>query len=493
MKSADLTGSRYSTGEISRSVSREQMLVTRGERHHMTIKLSYLLLGTAVSLALGAQGASAAKRQVGTCTTNPLQYPTIQSAVNAAQTNDKVQICPGSWPEEVVVAKAITLTNVPDMAFPTVAIPAGGAVQNGTTLHGKAVAAQILVVPTSPVQVNVKNLIVDGTGNNDMNCGLQLAGIYYQNAGGEITHDTAQNQLLPPDYQGCGDGVAILVENQTLNTPPVKISGNTVTNFDKNGIMVSYGAAAATITKNTVTGRGPTYPDSQIGIQLGYGASGSINGNTVSDFNYLPAPDAAGILLYDLVAGSYLSTPKVNGNTITNAQYGIVLYAVSGAPGALVPVKSNNISGAAAAGIGLYSAFGVDEEKQISNDYIKVNGNVIDTANPDDDIDACSDNNEIIGNTVINAAEGGIHLDGLCTQANGSSSGVKNKVGQNTITTNCVGILSAAEPGANNIRKNNSFNGNANNYIYGQDSYSCGTHPKRAKVTAMGLVRPLAR
>jgi hypothetical protein len=60
------------------------------------MKLSFLLLGTAVSLALGAQDANAAKRQAGTCTANPLQYTTIQSAVNAAHAGDTVQICPGS-------------------------------------------------------------------------------------------------------------------------------------------------------------------------------------------------------------------------------------------------------------------------------------------------------------------------------------------------------------------------------------------------------------
>jgi hypothetical protein len=54
----------------------------------MTIKLSYLLLGTAVSLA----------RRTGCQRGHPgrhlhhqkQQYRTIQSAVNAAQTNDKV-------------------------------------------------------------------------------------------------------------------------------------------------------------------------------------------------------------------------------------------------------------------------------------------------------------------------------------------------------------------------------------------------------------------
>jgi hypothetical protein len=353
------------------------------------------------------------------------------------------------------------------------------------------VAAQILVVSPGSGQVNVKNLIVDGTGNKDRSCRRQLVGIYYQNAGGTISNDTAENQLLPRGFRGCQNGLGILVENQTINTPQVKINKNTVINFDKNGITVSYPAAKASITNNTVTGRGPIDSAAQNGIQLGYGATGTIKGNTVSNFIYSPAPIAAGILLYDLPAGSYLSPPRVNANTVTNSQFGVVLVAVSGAPGAPVPVKKNNISGAVSAGVGLYSAFGVDEGVQISNDYIEVAGNVIDATNPGDNIDVCSDNNTISGNTVSNAAEGGIHLDGLCTQADSSSSGVDNKVAENTINTNCVGILSGPAQGTNNIGKKNMFSGNTNNEIFGQDSFSCGAHHEGAK--DIGPVQPLAR
>src|SRR5437588_2797327 len=148
---------------------------------HMRVNRTYLLLGAAIAVALGAKDANAAKRQAGTCTTNPLQYPTIQSAVDASNAGDTVQICPGTWSEQVVVAKAITLTNVPTMASPTIAIPGGGAVQNTYLLPPYdtfPVAAQILV--TSPGgNANIKNLVVDGSGNNVQTCGMELIGIYY--------------------------------------------------------------------------------------------------------------------------------------------------------------------------------------------------------------------------------------------------------------------------------------------------------------------------
>src|SRR4029077_401824 len=107
------------------------------------------------------------------------------------------------------------------------------------------------------------------------------------------------NQLLPPGYQGCQDGEGIFVETQTNGTAALSITGNTVNTFDKNGITVSYAAAVATIQNNIVTGIGPTDVIAQNGIQLGYNATGTIKGNTVSNLVYSPATyGSSGILLY---------------------------------------------------------------------------------------------------------------------------------------------------------------------------------------------------
>jgi hypothetical protein len=447
-----------------------------------------LLLGTAVALAFGIHDASAATRQVGGCTTNPLQYPTIQAAVNAASSGDTVRVCPGNYPEEVVVNKAITLVNVASMADPVVTIPAGGALQNTTELSGFPTAAQILV---TGVKASVKNVVVDGTGNNIVNnCGLDLIGIYYQNAGGTIQGNTAQNQLLPPSSDGCQNGQGIFVENQTSGTPAVLIQSNTVQNFDKNGITVSYSAAKATITNNIVTGNGAIDYIAQNGIQMGYEATGHITGNQVSNFVYSPGTyGAAGILLYGMDAGQYSALPEVVGNTVTNAQYGIALAEVNGAPGALVPVTTNSVSGSAFAGIGLYS------DTYDNDDYIKVAKNTIDGTNPYDNIDVCSDNNTIQANTVTNSAEGGIHLDGLCQEPDNSTTGINNLVASNKIDDNCVGILSGPAPGANTIKPNNTFAGNGSNYEYNSDSASCTAHHRGASKRLMPLasIQPLHR
>jgi hypothetical protein len=456
-----------------------------------------LLLGAALAVTLGAQDASAAHRQAGTCTTNPLQYTTIQSAVNAAQAGDQVQVCPGTWQEEVVIATSITLTNVPSMAIPTIAFPAGGAVANGTSLSGHSDASQILVLTSSGAnKVNIKNLIVDGSGNNVMSCGgPNPIGIHYQNAGGSITSTTVENQLLPSGYQGCQLGLGIYVENQTTGTPALIITDNTVTNFDKNGITTEYKAATGTISNNTVTGLGPTTVIAQNGIQVSYGASGTVKGNTVSNLIYSPTPESSGILLYDTWSGNYLAAPRVLGNTVTDADNGIISDASGGASGALLAISKNTVSGSTSLGVGTASDYGVLENGQVSADYNSINQNMISGTTLLDDIDVCSDYNSINTNTdnpsPPGAPQSGIHLDSTCTQADTSTSGVHNSVAADHINNNCVGILSGPAAGLNTIHSNNVFTGNTNNYIYGTNTYSCGPHRKGAKVT-MAPVQPLA-
>jgi hypothetical protein len=440
---------------------------------------TFVYLAAGVAFACLVQPASAATRQVGSCTSNALQYPTIQLAVAAAHSRDKVEVCPGTYPEQVNIATAITLEPVPGQSGSvTITLPAAGPVDNATTLEGQPAAAQIFV--SSPGgAVKIENLTVDGSGFTAPNgCADEFLGIYYQNAGGTISGNTTQNQALPQADFGCQDGEAIFVETQTNGTPILKITGNTVANFDKNGITVSYDPANATIENNIITGVGPTDLIAQNGIQVGYGATGSISGNQVSNLIYTPATfGASGVLLFDSQAGTYAAVPKISNNTITSSQYGIVLEAVNGTANKMIQVKSNAISGATFAGIGLYST-----GTGYGDDYIKVMSNTVSATTPYDDIDACSDHNTIRGNTVSDSTEGGIHLDGECQEADDSISGVDNSVSGNTIEDNCVGILSGPPQGANQIGSN-SYSDNTNNFEYNTDSYSCSA-AREVRVTA---------
>jgi nitrous oxidase accessory protein NosD len=82
----------------------------------------------------------------------------------------------------------------------------------------------------------------------------------------------------------------------------VRISNNEVRGFGKNGITVNVSGATATIRDNIVLGSGPLGPGNwaQNGIQLGYGATGAVMGNTV-DSHWYTGDDwsACGILVFE--------------------------------------------------------------------------------------------------------------------------------------------------------------------------------------------------
>ena len=260
----------------------------------------YYLMASAAVFALTIQPASARSLQVGTCTAKS-NFGTIQSAVDAAAAGDTVVVCPGDYPEEVTITKALTLRGINGKPLPRITIPAGGAVANTTRMNGKSTAAQVLVSPATTADVTIANIIVDGSGNNITSCGLELIGIYYRNAGGTVYNSTAQNQLLPPGYQGCQSGQGIFVENETPGTDAITVKRNTVTNFNKNGITFNRAAAVGEITQNTVVGIGPTDQIAQNGIQVGFGATAKVISNTVKNLVYTPATTgSAGILMYSL-------------------------------------------------------------------------------------------------------------------------------------------------------------------------------------------------
>ncbi len=137
----------------------------------------------------------------------------------------------------------------------------------------------------------------------------RLAGIQFDNAAGSITNNTviAINQ----GASGCQEGNAIDVRNSTVSgRPSVNVSGNTIRDYQKTGILAS-GSVAATILNNTVTGVGPIDYIAQNGFQISRGASATVKGNTVSGNWYTPVSYVAcGILLYQA------SGVKASGNTL---------------------------------------------------------------------------------------------------------------------------------------------------------------------------------
>ncbi len=157
-------------------------------------------------------------------------------------------------------------------------------------------------------------------------------GIYYQNASGKITDSAVRDVLMDPADQGCQVGLAINVESNT-GAPAITISDNSVRNYDKNGITASGpgtgGGPDVTVSANTIIGLGATPVIAQNGIQISYGATGTVSTNYVVDNIYINPANcgqpsepfcygSSGILIY---ASSGIT---VTNNTVESAQLGIV-------------------------------------------------------------------------------------------------------------------------------------------------------------------------
>jgi pectin methylesterase-like acyl-CoA thioesterase len=116
-----------------------------------TVKLvcKFAILWALLSISsFAGQAAHASTIVVGSCKSSLTSFSTIQAAVNAAPAGSTIDVCPGSYPEQVTIsAKSLTLIGVLAGTNDAVVLvpPSGGLTTNATDIGGGAVAAQIFV------------------------------------------------------------------------------------------------------------------------------------------------------------------------------------------------------------------------------------------------------------------------------------------------------------------------------------------------------------
>ena len=386
---------------------------------------AYGCLALIVLAAFGGQ-AFAANVAVGLCAAPGTHYTTIQAAVNAVSVGGKVEVCPGIYPEQVSINKSLTLLGIAAGTTDAAVIvtPAGGLAQTGTDIFGKPVAAQVLVTGTTAVTVS--HLTVDGSNNGLSGCSVDPIGIYFQNSTGTITYNAVRNQLMDPADQGCQIGLAINVESST-GFPAVTISNNSVRNYDKNGITASgpgngSSGPAVTVSGNTVIGIGATSAIAQNGIQIGFGATGSVTTNDVADDIYINPP-----------CGGGNPQPPCYGSS------GILIYASSGVSVSTNIVESTQLGIATASD----PTYGLADNTSIKTNHIGGTQSF-------DAIDLCSDGNTAETNIIYGSAQSGVHIDDECPNSTGSN----NTVTKNTINEACAGVLVGPSSTGNTIGPN---------------------------------------
>jgi Right handed beta helix region len=258
----------------------------------------------------------------------PADYPTIQAAVDAANTNDTIHITPGVYTGQVVVVrKKLTLAGAPGVVMrATPGMPASLQPYDFYTVPLLGVALS---------EVTIQGIAFEGEHLTNGYPYL-VAGIIYSGSSGTIENCSISGfgQL---DYFA-GSGI-IAANNTTLGTGPVAVQILRCTFQDNAQSILVKGADATadrllprlsfTIEGNTITGLGPTTNGTQTGIFIAPGATGEVRYNTITDYAFTGsgADWSAGILAADwlwLIFGQTPPAPLLpvtyQGNTFRNNQ-----------------------------------------------------------------------------------------------------------------------------------------------------------------------------
>jgi parallel beta-helix repeat protein len=319
-------------------------------------------------------------------------YATIQAAVNAANPGDTVQVDAGTYQEQVTINKCLTLMGHDHSTI----------ILAPTTLGAADVANPdaIVRVTGAGTFVQIAHLMIEGAaaGTPNLYYGVRVDG----NAGADIGNCNIANII---DSSDPGIGVAVDIGNNTASPDgtgaqvgTAKVHNDTITNYQRAGVVVSNTGSSAMVENNTIAGGAASVAPSVTGVEVSDGAVAHVKNNAISgNFN---GSEGTGVLLFnpgtvsmgshhcdddDCITDGGDNTPDqgclvttVENNTITGNDYGIFGGQVT-APG--TKVSNNHISGNTYVGI---------EFDYSSN--VTIN------------------NNQLSGNGSQNTADGGIYL-----------------------------------------------------------------------------------
>jgi nitrous oxidase accessory protein NosD len=282
-------------------------------------------VATAASTGVGAakpgKGAGNGPKKGGCDIAVPDDHATIQAAVDAADDGDTVCVADGTYAEQVVIDKSLTLRSA-EGASPTIepadaprsfTIPESGPAWEPMVFAYGGTESGGDVSGADTVDVTVSGFTLDG--RSEQPDARRKPAVLFRNASGAVSENTVENMGV-----GGKETFGILAYGDSA----VTIADNAVSGYERGGIGANgdggaHPAPAVRIRDNAVTGSdglgeawGPN------GIQVGFGAGGQVQGNVVTDNRYSDeAPVAAGVLVFES------DGVVVRDNRIENADIGL--------------------------------------------------------------------------------------------------------------------------------------------------------------------------
>ena len=262
---------------------------------------------------------------------------TVQAGVNAVNPSGTVHVAAGTYTEQVVVNKPVTITG----AGQATTIIQGPPTMVDTACIASGSRAVVAVCGSSGSTVVMSGVTISGDATGEdaggATCADQIFGAYVaSNETLNISSSTVTNVYnnAGSSLWGCQQGIGIRAGSSALGQVGHLIAnGVTVQNYQKGGIVVDGVGSSTTIANSTIVGNPMFYPFIAMnGIEVARGASGSLASNAVSgnECNHpvcgadpINDTQSAGILVFDDPATSPVPVVSVTNNNVTGNDIGI--------------------------------------------------------------------------------------------------------------------------------------------------------------------------
>ena len=132
----------------------------------------------------------------------------------------------------------------------------------------------------------LKNLVIDGSLATPAgaDCSVpNVVGIFYRNSSGTVSDSTVRNVKLAAGLEGCQAGLGVFAQSGAGGTADLTLTGVNVHDYQKNGVVGNEVGTTITVMDSQVLGDPANNVSVQNGIQIGFGASGVLDGNRIFD------------------------------------------------------------------------------------------------------------------------------------------------------------------------------------------------------------------
>ena len=243
----------------------------------------------------------------------PIDFPTLQDAINAANEGDVIKVLPGTYTEQITISKSITVIGSGAKSTIIEAPPL-------EELEPNVIGLPYIVEVNNGAEVTMKGFTIKGPQGTD--CG-ELIGI-------SVIEDGTIN-LKHVVIKGCTlNSIAVGFEG----TGHATITNTVITDYQEIGVFAVGSNSTLKMSYNKVLGSAPDVVGI-IGILFAANATGTITNNEVSE-NICEVPNTCGpdwfnqIQAFGIVADSAGEGSVIANNYVTNNDAGISVAVKSG-------------------------------------------------------------------------------------------------------------------------------------------------------------------